>query len=108
MKLIIEDGIPENAEGYETQQRMLQVFEQCLHLQQRKGRTYRNAWREQGYMGNVARVLSKASRLKSMLWRDQAEYVAPDEEPAEDTLHDLINIAAFAVMNLAERNRWGT
>jgi hypothetical protein len=92
-------------EGYKTQQDLLAIMERLLNLQERKAQNYGEAWRSQGYTGNVARVLSKVGRLKNMLWRDN-----PIEDAAEtvvDTLEDLCLIAMFAIINYKEKNRWG-
>lgn len=79
---------------------------------------YGNAWQEQGYMGNLARILSKASRLKNMLWRDQEDgpdtpttgdqwSADVDGETVLDTLYDLSALCALAIANIEEGNRWG-
>jgi hypothetical protein len=105
MRLVIEDGIPENAEGSGAQEELRRIFERCLHLQQQKAFGYGEAWREQGYMGNVGRVLSKASRLRNLLWRDDQRIDAL--EGVAETLLDLINLVAFAHINWTQRNKWG-
>lgn len=74
---------------------------------------YGNSWQHQGYMGNIGRVLSKADRLKETTWRDQrpddSEVDSPDRanESILDTLLDLGPLAAFAIANIDEGNRWG-
>lgn len=105
IKLKIENGLEENMVGYETQRRLLHLFESCLVLQQRKASTYGEAWRDQGWVGNVGRVLSKAARLKNMVWRDQP--VESATEPVDETLMDMINLAAFALINYTDKNKWG-
>lgn len=106
MKVIIDQGsLQEGEQGYETQQRLLEIFSACLELQNRKAQTYGSAFRSQGYMGNVARVLSKVARLKKMLWRDFQ--VEDSEESVMDTALDLINLAAFFIINYTDRNKWG-
>lgn len=74
-----------------------------------KSQDYGNAWVAQGYMGNLARVLSKEARLKNMLWRDDPDRYHRDEhgESVQDTLYDLGALAAFLVANLEKDNRWG-
>lgn len=81
-------------------------MQKALNIAARKNRAYGSAWREQGWMGNLARILSKTSRLKALLWRDDAR-VLSDDEAVIDTLHDLINLTVFALMNLGQQNRWG-
>lgn len=106
MRVIIDQGaLQEGEEGYATQQRLLEIFSACLELQNRKAQTYGSAFRSQGYMGNVARVLSKVARLKKMLWRDFQ--VSDAEESVLDTALDLINLAAFFIINYNDKNKWG-
>ena len=88
------------------QPELAEVFLECVDLVTLKDAQYGGAWRSQGYMGNVARVLSKASRLKTLMWCDEDPNETL-EEPVMDTLIDIINVAAFAVLNLREGNRWG-
>lgn len=84
-----------------------EVFQETLKLARLKDQTYAQAWRTQGYMGNVARVLSKAARLKELLWRDHDNARTLPINASEEELVDIINIAAFALHNLRQGNRWG-
>lgn len=70
---------------------------------------YGSAWEEQGYMGNIGRILSKASRLKNLTWRDEqgAGDVPEGDESVLDTLLDLSALCALAIANIEEGNRWG-
>lgn len=82
-----------------------QVIAEAVALYRRKSQNYGQAWRSQGWAGNVARVLSKATRIKNMLWRETPQ--TDQDETVEDTLLDLINLCAFTIINLREQNRWG-
>lgn len=99
------EGVEEGSIGYETFIETAEVFEECLRLVARKSQDYGSAWREQGWMGNVARIMSKSSRLKNMLWRDMPMDNA--KESVEDTMLDLVNLTAFALINKRHGNRWG-
>ena len=77
----------------------------AIHLYRKKNQNYGEAWRSQGWVGNVARVLSKSARLKNMLWREDP--INDEEETVQETLLDLINLAAFAIINMRDRNKWG-
>jgi hypothetical protein len=80
-------------------------------LVRQKDKAYGGAWEKQGYMGNLARVLSKTERLKNMVWKDLAEkYEEPgsEDETVLDTLHDLMALCAFMATNIEEGNRWGS
>ena len=111
MKLVMmdDDGnyIPllHEEQGSATTAKLLDIFGRCVDLQRRKAQTYGEAFRSQGYMGNVARVLSKSARLKNMVWRDFG--IEDSEETVLDTVYDMINLAAFFVINYTDRNKWG-
>lgn len=105
MKLVVVDGVEEGMEGHATQEALRQIFQEALALAIVKEQEYGGAWREQGWMGNLSRILSKASRLKNMLWMDFA--MESNEETTEDTALDMINLSAFFLLNKASRNKWG-
>jgi len=79
----------------------------------KKSEGYGNAWQEQGYMGNLARILSKTARLRNMLWRENpwlgtgGDEASEEQESALDTLHDMAALCAFFVANLRMGQRWG-
>lgn len=70
-----------------------------------KDRRYKGAWQRQGYMGNMARVLSKSARLEAMVWKDGG--IPEDPESALDTLKDMMALCAFMAANIEDGNRWG-
>lgn len=105
MKLIIEGGLGEEQEGYRTQEHLRIVFERALRLAVEKDRLYQGAWRHQGWMGNLARIMSKVARLRAMCWMDLP--VEDSKETVEDTALDLVNLSAFFLVNKRDRNRWG-
>lgn len=109
---ITKNGLPLNEIGGRTAQErtvlaLAAVFEQTLQVAWRKAAGYGMAWQRQGYMGNLARIFSKADRLRELMWNDKALEFPPDGESTRDTLEDLVSIVAFAVINLAAENRWG-
>jgi len=91
-----------------TMQGAIVFFDECVRLINTKNADYRDAWREQGYMGNLARILSKVARLRNMLWTDGPEGSLQGVETIEDTLRDLANLTAFMHQNFEDRNRWGS
>lgn len=110
------DSPPTMAQGLAT------FFDEALRLAIDKNDHYGDAWRAQGWMGNLARVQSKVARLKNMLWRDElvgeqpetmaaqfAEDHAADmfEETVRDTLLDLANLCGMMAANMGEGNKWG-
>lgn len=84
---------------------MVEVFENALNLAMAKNAGYGNAWQEQGWMGNLARILSKTARLKNMVWRDNGVESLP--EPHEETIGDIINLCVFFLFNRRGLNKWG-
>lgn len=103
-------------EGKDTLWETFSFFQECGDLVSRKNEQYGDAWRKQGYMGNLARIMSKTARLENMLWRDEvpdlpAEVASPTEKEQEaiaDTLQDMANLCAFMAANLREGNKWGS
>jgi hypothetical protein len=94
-----------DADTVRTLQRAAGLFGGALATLAYKDGHYRGAWKEQGWRGNVARILSKSSRLKAMLWR--SDPTEDDLEPVVDTLVDLINLSVFAILNRRGDNEWG-
>lgn len=78
-----------------------------------KSRGYGDAWEHQGWLGNLARILSKASRLKSMLWREKpwlgtgGDESAEEQEHVRETAVDMAALCAFLAANVEAENRWG-
>lgn len=95
----------EGTEGTVTLISLASVFDQALTLAHSKNATYGDAWRRQGWMGNLARIMSKMARLKHMLWRDHD--LESSDEPVTDTAIDLVNLTGFLIINRSETNKWG-
>jgi hypothetical protein len=104
----LELYLPKAMEGTDAARTLTQlasVFDQALKLANDKERTYGRAWSKQGWMGNFARLQSKMSRLRNMIWRDTP--LADSNESVTDTALDFVNLSAFFVINRSEDNRWG-
>lgn len=99
------EGIEPEQLAYDTVRSVADMFEAALNLVAQKSVGYGDAWAEQGWMGNLARIMSKTSRLKNLLWQDME--FADSTESVDDTLLDLINLGAFMRMNRLSHNRWG-
>lgn len=82
------------------------VFDQALKLAYSKDQGYGRAWSKQGWMGNFARLQSKMSRLRNIIWRDTPLMLT--EESVTDTALDFVNLSAFFLVNHSEDNRWGS
>lgn len=95
----------EGAEGVRTLISLASVFDEAVAIAHRKNASYGDAWRRQGWMGNLARMMSKMSRIKFMLWRDHD--LENSEEAISDTAIDLVNLTSFLIINRSETNKWG-
>lgn len=92
-----------------TMQGLMVFFDGCVELAGQKDAAYGGAWRRQGYMGNLARLMSKADRLRNMLWTNDPDGYRRDEygETIQDTLKDMANLAGFMHRNYEDGNQWG-
>lgn len=91
-----------------TMQGLMVFFDGCVELAGRKDAAYGGAWRRQGYMGSLARLMSKADRLRNMLWTNASSYgLTEGEETVQDTLQDMANLAGFMYRNYEDGNQWG-
>lgn len=84
---------------------MVRVFEQVMFIAHRKDQAYGAAWIRQGWMGNLARMMSKTARLKNMLWRSMP--FESETEPVHETAYDLIALSTFFILNRDTKNQWG-
>lgn len=98
-------GLDPAAEGASTLEAMAHMMSEALRVTEVKNRYYGDAWRQQGWMGNTARILSKASRLKAMAWHDNVFDDA--DETINDTVSDMMNLCVFFLMNRGQSNKWG-
>lgn len=103
--LVATGGYQNDEDSEEFLEDLVRLFERCLNMIVEKNERYGNAWRQQGWQGNLARILSKTARLKAMCW---GEHEKPGfGETVEDTGFDLINITSFFLLNRANDNKWG-
>jgi hypothetical protein len=86
--------------------RVQEVFGEAARLFAMKNASYQDSWRDQGWRGNVSRVLEKAKRVRSLLWRQSVLLNGSKEHPRE-TLMDIMNTCAFAIINMDDGVEWG-
>ena len=89
-----------------TIEQMGRVFDEALDLARRKNADYGDAWRDQGWRGNLSRILEKAGRLRNLLWRGSNSIPIVDEDTRQ-TMLDIINTAAFFIINKDHGVEWG-
>lgn len=89
-----------------TLDQMKRVYEEALGLAATKNTDYGDAWRDQGWRGNLSRVFEKAKRLRTILWRSNVQPTAV-QEGVRETAIDMINTLAFFIINLDAGVEWG-
>ena len=96
-------------EGNSTAVDVGRVFDEALGLLSYKDGLYGGAWRRQGWRGNLARMMSKMERLRSMLWHDGVDLadLPVGDEGVERQLLDLMNITAMMYRNYTQGVQWG-
>lgn len=82
------------------------VLREAAELFDMKNASYQDSWREQGWRGNVSRILEKAKRIRALLWRQSVLLNGSKEHPRE-TLLDVINTCVFAIINMDDNVEWG-
>lgn len=90
-----------------TTQRMSRVLDEAVRLVSEKNTTYEDAWREHGWRGSLGKVLTKASRLRNMLWRPNNSLLNGEKETPREICLDMINHLVFMVLNMDEGREWG-
>lgn len=83
---------------------MMTIQEQALSLFKRKNADYGDAFATYGVVGVLVRMGDKISRLASITNR---AITLVDDESLRDTLMDLHNYSAMAMMLLDEKEQYG-
>lgn len=83
------------------------VMAEALEIFDQKNQDYGDAWRKNGWRGNLPRIFEKADRVKELLWRADPRTPAVNDESAVNTLLDMVNSLAFTIINLREEVEYG-
>jgi hypothetical protein len=83
------------------------VFAEALVTFDEKNADYGDAWRKNGWRGNLPRIFEKIERVRELLWRADPRTPAVSDETAIKTLIDMLNSIAFTVINLREEVEFG-
>lgn len=83
------------------------IFSEALDLFSRKNADYGDAWRRNGWRGNLSRIFEKADRVRHLVWRADPRVPAVGDEAAVETLLDMLNTITFAIINLREEVEYG-
>jgi hypothetical protein len=91
----------------DTNIRVAKVFDEAMAIVREKNPRYGSSWRHQGWRGNLSRILEKAGRLRSMLWRRDPELLSASKEHPRETMLDMMNTLAFAIVNMDDGLEYG-
>jgi hypothetical protein len=93
--------------GEHSRSQVWDTFAEALALFDRKNADYGDAWRSNGWRGNLSRIFEKSQRVRNLLWRSDSRTPAVGDEQAIETLIDMLNTTAFAIINLRDNVEWG-
>jgi hypothetical protein len=82
------------------------ILQEAAELFEMKNSSYKDSWRDQGWRGNISRLLEKSKRVRSLLWRPSVLMNGSKEHPRE-TLLDIINTCVFAIINIDDSVEYG-
>lgn len=91
----------------DSRQQVWDVFAKAIEKFDQKNHDYGDAWRTNGWRGNLSRVFEKVQRVRHLTWRPDPRVPAVGDEQVLDTLQDLLNSTAFAIINLIEEVEYG-
>jgi hypothetical protein len=91
----------------DTRQDLWDIFTEAVQTFDKKNADYGDAWRRNGWRGNLSRIFEKADRVRNLAWRPDPRVPAVGDESVVETLRDMLNTIAFAIMNLEEEVEYG-
>lgn len=91
----------------DTRQQLWDIFTEAVQTFDKKNDDYGDAWRRNGWRGNLSRVFEKADRVRNLAWRPDPRVPAVGDEAVVETLRDMLNTIAFTIMNMEEEVEWG-
>jgi len=91
----------------ETIRDMSRIFDEAIRLASEKNAKYGDAWQDQGWRGNLSRILEKDKRLRTMLWRAGEPFLNGEKEHPRETAMDMMNTLAFLILNMDADREWG-
>jgi len=83
------------------------VYANAIQVFDKKNDDYGDAWRRNGWRGNLSRIFEKNERVRNLLWRTDPRTPAVGNETTVETLRDMLNTIAFAIINLEEEVEYG-
>lgn len=83
-------------------EQMKQIQQKCLEVFEKKNTDYGDAFAQHGVVGVLVRISDKMSRYTNIT--NKKIEINVEDETLKDTLLDLHNYAAMAIMLLEEEN----
>lgn len=91
----------------DSRQQVWDVFAKAIETFDKKNADYGDAWRTNGWRGNLSRIFEKVQRVRNLAWRPDPRVPAVGDEQVLETLQDLLNTTAFAIINMIEEVEYG-
>lgn len=91
----------------DSRQQVWDVYAKAMELFDQKNADYGDAWRTNGWRGNLSRIFEKVQRVRNLAWRPDPRVPAVGDEQVLATLQDLLNTTAFAIINMIEEVEYG-
>jgi hypothetical protein len=91
----------------DARQQVWDVFAKAMETFDKKNADYGDAWRTNGWRGNLSRIFEKVQRVRNLAWRPDPRVPAVGDEQVLETLQDLLNTTAFAIINMIDEVEYG-
>jgi hypothetical protein len=91
----------------DSRQQVWDVFAKAMETFDKKNADYGDAWKTNGWRGNLSRIFEKVQRVRNLAWRPDPRVPAVGDEQVLETLQDLLNTTAFAIINMIEEREYG-
>ena len=91
----------------DSRQQVWDVYAKAIEVFDQKNADYGDAWRTNGWRGNLSRIFEKVQRVRNLAWRPDPRVPAVGDEAVLETLQDLLNTTAFAIINMSEEVEYG-
>lgn len=93
--------------GGNSRDQVWDVYAKAIQTFDQKNADYGDAWRTNGWRGNLSRIFEKVQRVRNLAWRPDPRVPAVGDEQVLETLQDLLNTTAFAIINMVEEVEYG-
>lgn len=91
----------------DSRQQVWDVYAKAMEVFDKKNADYGDAWRTNGWRGNLSRIFEKTQRVRNLAWRADPRVPAVGDEQVLETLQDMLNTIAFAIINMIDEVEYG-